>query len=101
MVSIPVSQFDDNSVVTVQIEGQEVVVFKIEEDYFALNNRCSHAEASLSEGEVYDCKVECPLHGAEFDLKTGEPLTLPATKPVKVYDVLLQNDQLLIQDKHA
>ncbi|MDA2970290.1 MAG: non-heme iron oxygenase ferredoxin subunit [Actinomycetota bacterium] len=101
MVSIPVSQFDDNSVVTVQIEGQEVVVFKIEEDYFALNNRCSHAEASLSEGEVYDCKVECPLHGAEFDLKTGEPLTLPATKPVKVYDVLLQNDQLIIQDKHA
>ena len=101
MVSIPVSQFDNNSVVTVQIEGQEVVVFKIEEDYFALNNRCSHAEASLSEGEVYDCKVECPLHGAEFDLKTGEPLTLPATKPVKVYDVLLQNDQLLIQDKHA
>lgn len=101
MISIPVSQFDDNSVVTVQIEGQEVVVFKIEEDYFALNNRCSHAEASLSEGEVYDCKVECPLHGAEFDLKTGEPLTLPATKPVKVYDVLLQNDQLLIQDKHA
>jgi len=101
MISIPVSQFDDNSVVTVQIEGQEVVVFKIEEDYFALNNRCSHAEASLSEGEVYDCKVECPLHGAEFDLKTGEPLTLPATKPVKVYDVLLQNDQLIIQDKHA
>jgi len=101
MVSIPVSQFDNNSVVTVQIEGQEVVVFKIEEDYFALNNRCSHAEASLSEGEVYDCKVECPLHGAEFDLKTGEPLTLPATKPVKVYDVLLQNDQLIIQDKHA
>lgn len=101
MVSIPVSQFDDNSVVTVQIEGQEVVVFKIEEDYFALNNRCSHAEASLSEGEVYDCKVECPLHGAEFDLKTGEPLTLPATKPVKVYDVLLQNDLLIIQDKHA
>ena len=101
MVSIPVSQFDDNSVVTVQIEGQEVVVFKIEEDYFALNNRCSHAEASLSEGEVYDCKAECPLHGAEFDLKTGEPLTLPATKPVKVYDVLLQNDLLIIQDKHA
>lgn len=101
MISIPISNFDDNSLVTVLIEDQEVVVFKIEDDYFALNNRCSHSEAKLSEGEVYDCKVECPLHGAEFDLNTGNPLTLPATKPVKVYKVYIEGDQLVIKDEHA
>ena len=101
MISIPISNFDDNSLVTVLIEDQEVVVFKIEDDYFALNNLCSHAEAKLSEGEVYDCKVECPLHGAEFDLNTGNPLTLPATKPVKVYKVSIEGDQIVIKDEHA
>jgi len=101
MISIPISNFDDNSLVTVLIEDQEVVVFKIEDDYFALNNRCSHAEAKLSEGEVYDCKVECPLHGAEFDLNTGNPLTLPATKPIKVYKVSIEGDQIVIKDEHA
>ena len=101
MISIPISNFDDNSLVTVLIEDQEVVVFKIEDDYFALNNRCSHAEAKLSEGEVYDCKVECPLHGAEFDLNTGNPLTLPATKPIKVYKVSIEGDQIFIKDEHA
>ena len=101
MISIPISNFDDNSLVTVLIEDQEVVVFKIEDDYFALNNRCSHAEAKLSVGEVYDCKVECPLHGAEFDLITGNPLTLPATKPLKVYKVSIEGDQIVIKDEHA
>ncbi|MGA0366860.1 MAG: Rieske (2Fe-2S) protein, partial [Ilumatobacteraceae bacterium] len=53
------------------IEDQEVVVFKIEDDYFALNNRCSHAEAKLSEGEVYDCKVASSSDRAvEFDRRS-------------------------------
>ena len=57
-------------------------------DSYALDDMCTHAEASLSEGEVYDCKIECPLHGAEFDIKTGQAVTPPATKDVKTYDVI-------------
>ena len=59
---------------------------------------CSHAEADLADGEVYDCKVECPLHGAEFDLKTGEALTLPATKPVSVFRTEIDGDTLIIKE---
>ena len=77
MVEIALNSFSDSPVQTVEINGSVVAVFKVDNEYFAIQNRCSHAEASLSEGEVYDCKVECPLHGAEFDLKTGEALTLP------------------------
>jgi 3-phenylpropionate/trans-cinnamate dioxygenase ferredoxin subunit len=60
------------------------------EEVFALDDRCSHAEAWLSEGEVFDSTVECPRHGSEFDLRTGRPLSLPATKPVRVYGVSVE-----------
>lgn len=52
----------------------------------------------MSEGEVYDCKVECPLHGAEFDLKTGEALTLPATKPVATYTTEVNENSVLVKE---
>ena len=85
MNTIKLSEFENTSVAKIDINGTTVAVFKVDEDYYAIQNMCSHSEADLADGEVYDCKVECPLHGAEFDLKTGEALTLPATKPVTVF----------------
>jgi len=75
-----------------------LLFLKLITNFFAIQNRCSHAEASLSEGEVYDCKVECPLHGAEFDLKTGEALTLPATKPVATYTTEVNENSVLVKE---
>ena len=82
----------------IDINGTTVAVFKVDEDYYAIQNMCSHSEADLADGEVYDCKVECPLHGAEFDLKTGEALTLPATKPVTVFTTEVDGDSLVIKE---
>ena len=76
----------------------EVPLLKDRPQGCVFQNRCSHAEASLSEGEVYDCKVECPLHGAEFDLKTGEALTLPATKPIATYTTEVNENSLLVKE---
>ena len=67
---INLSEFENTSVAKIDINGTTVAVFKVDDDYYAIQNMCSHAEADLADGEVYDCKVECPLHGAEFDLKT-------------------------------
>ena len=55
--------------------------------YHAVNDRCTHADVSLSEGEVDGCTLECWLHGSRFDVRTGEPTGPPATVPVAVYDV--------------
>jgi 3-phenylpropionate/trans-cinnamate dioxygenase ferredoxin subunit len=66
-------------------QGVAVAVFRVADGVRAIADRCSHAEASLSEGEVFGNEVECPRHGAEFDLTTGRALTLPATKPVAVF----------------
>ncbi len=62
-----------------------VAVFRIGDEVHAIADRCSHAEASLAEGEVFDGEVECPRHGAAFDIATGAALTLPATKPVATF----------------
>ena len=98
MNTIKLSEFENSPVSTIDINGTTVAVFKVDDDYYAIQNMCSHAEADLADGEVYDCKVECPLHGAEFDLKTGEALTLPATKPVSVFRTEIDGDTLIIKE---
>lgn len=81
----------------VDVAGHRVALFRIGSDVYALGDRCSHAEASLSEGEIFDGEVECPRHGSAFDLKTGEPNALPATDPVPVYDVKVNDGTVYLQ----
>lgn len=71
--------------VRVDVAEHRIAVFRIGDDVYALGDRCSHAEASLAEGEVFDLEVECPRHGSAFDLETGRPTTLPATRAVPTY----------------
>ena len=72
----------------ISLGENEVCVVRIEDDVYAVADTCSHSDASLSEGDVSDFKIECWLHGAEFDLRTGEVVTPPATQPLKKYEVL-------------
>ncbi|MDD9205656.1 non-heme iron oxygenase ferredoxin subunit [Georgenia sp. 10Sc9-8] len=65
-------------------------------DYHAVSDICSHGQVSLSAGEVEGCTVECWLHGSQFDLRTGNPLSLPATKPIPVYPVQLDGEHVLV-----
>ena len=78
-----------------------IAVFRIGDDVLAVGDRCSHAEASLSEGELFDFEIECPRHGATFDLRTGKALALPATKPVPVYESKTEDGDLylLLEDR--
>jgi 3-phenylpropionate/trans-cinnamate dioxygenase ferredoxin subunit len=79
------------------VDGETAVaLFRVGEGVHAIADRCSHAEASLSEGEVFGDEVECPRHGAAFDLTTGKALTLPATKPVAVYATEVRDGNVFI-----
>lgn len=73
--------------VRVDVGDQRIAVFRDGETLYAVGDRCSHAEASLSEGDVFDGEVECPRHGATFDLASGKATSLPATKPILTYPV--------------
>jgi 3-phenylpropionate/trans-cinnamate dioxygenase ferredoxin subunit len=77
--------------IRVTLGDDRIAMFRIGDEVFAVGDRCSHAEASLAEGEVFDHEVECPRHGSEFDLRTGKPLSLPATKPVPTYEVTIED----------
>jgi len=97
--TLKTSELSLNSSKVVNLGDKQIALFNYEGEYYALDDMCSHAEASLSEGDVYDCKVECPLHGAEFDLKTGDAVTLPATKPVNKYKVNVEDDYIFLEMK--
>ncbi|HLV04901.1 non-heme iron oxygenase ferredoxin subunit [uncultured Georgenia sp.] len=65
-------------------------------DFHAVSDICSHGQVNLSDGEVEDSTIECWLHGSTFDLRTGKPLSLPATQPVPVYAVSVEGDSVLV-----
>jgi 3-phenylpropionate/trans-cinnamate dioxygenase ferredoxin subunit len=83
------TDFVDKPVKRVDYESHRVVVVRIESDYYALGDKCSHANFSLSEGEVYEAEreIECWKHGSTFSLVDGKPQSLPAVKPVPVYEI--------------
>lgn len=83
--------------VRVTVGDKKIAMFRIEDDVYAIADRCSHAEASLAEGELWGTTVECPRHGSEFDLKTGEPGALPATAPVPVYEVSVEDGTVYLE----
>ena len=80
----------------IDVDGVAVCVARVGEEVFAVADTCSHSEASLSEGEITGTKIECWLHGAEFDLRTGQVLTPPATESLKSFKVNRNGNQLTI-----
>jgi len=80
------------------VDGHRLCVVRIGDDWYVIGDRCSHEDYSLAEGEVWEdeCEIECPKHGSTFSLTTGEPQTLPATKPVPVYAVRVDGDAVVV-----
>ena len=80
----------------VTVGAYDVAVARDGDDFYALQDLCSHASVSLSEGEVADCTVECWLHGSRFDLRTGQPTGLPATAPVATFPVDVRDGDVYV-----
>jgi 3-phenylpropionate/trans-cinnamate dioxygenase ferredoxin component len=81
----------------VELDGVDLALVKCDDDeVFAIRNECSHASVALSEGEVEGCEIECWLHGSMFDLRTGKPTNLPATEPVDVYPVKVEDGAVYV-----
>ncbi|MBO0607784.1 non-heme iron oxygenase ferredoxin subunit [Myceligenerans salitolerans] len=81
------------------VDGAPVPVAVVRDadgDYHAISDICSHGQVSLSDGEVEGCLVECWLHGSQFDVRTGQPVQLPAIRPVPVYPVKVDEGKVLI-----
>jgi 3-phenylpropionate/trans-cinnamate dioxygenase ferredoxin component len=91
-----VTEVTEGTAKAVTVDGVDVAVVRDGEDFYAINDECSHAAIPLSEGEVEGCEVECWLHGSRFDLRTGKPSGPPATEAVPTYAVRVEGDDVLV-----
>ena len=84
----------------VELADVDIAVVRFDDDVYAIEDVCSHAEVPLSDGDVDEVDgaptIECALHGSCFDLRTGRPTNLPATEPVPVYPVRVEGDDVLV-----
>ncbi|GAC1409462.1 MAG: bifunctional 3-phenylpropionate/cinnamic acid dioxygenase ferredoxin subunit [Actinomycetota bacterium] len=105
MTSKRAGRFDElpegGAIRVVMDDGVPVAVFKCGGALYATGDTCSHEEASLSEGEIDtdEFSVECPKHGAEFDIRTGKNRTLPATQPVPSFTVKVEGGDIYVESK--
>jgi 3-phenylpropionate/trans-cinnamate dioxygenase ferredoxin subunit len=93
-----VDEVDPNGTRRVVVGAHTIALVRVDDDFYAIGDVCSHADYSLSEGEVDPDtrQIECWKHGSSFSLETGEPDTLPATKPVSTYDVVVEGDDVWV-----
>ena len=97
MRACSLSDLPEEGAIRVELDGVAVCLARSEGQVFAIGDVCSHADVSLSEGDVEDGTVECWLHGSRFDLRTGAPTGLPATKPVATYPVTVTGDDVHVE----
>ena len=101
MTETVVARFDElvpGTARRVEVDGRPIAVVRCGDDVFAIGDTCSHANVSLSEGEVLcdDGEIECWKHGSTFSLATGEPQALPATQPVPVYTATVRDGDVVV-----
>lgn len=97
MSDLLLSQLQQGKPIKIEKDGHSICITRVGNEVFAIDDVCTHSDASLSEGEVSDHKIECWLHGAEFDLRTGQALTPPAVAPVKTYVVKVDGDSVTVE----
>ncbi len=93
----PVEAIPEGGVTIVQSGSLFVGVYRIGGELYAIEDRCSHDDGPLCEGDRDGFCVECPRHGAMFDLRTGEALSLPATQGVDVYRVVVRDGEIFVE----
>ena len=80
-----------------EVGDRQIAICNVDGTFYAIDDICTHDGGSLDQGQLEGDEIECPRHGARFDVKTGRPLTLPAVMPVKSYPVQVEGDEIKVQ----
>jgi 3-phenylpropionate/trans-cinnamate dioxygenase ferredoxin subunit len=91
-----VGEIPEGGVKVVRVDEQEIAVFLIDGNYHAIDDICTHDGGPLAEGTLEGCIIECPRHGAKFDVTTGAVVAMPATTPVPTYEVKVEGGEIRI-----
>lgn len=84
---LPLDDLPNGERIFIELDGEPIVIFNIAGDIYAIGDRCTHDDGPLGEGELEDHTIICPRHGAKFDVRTGDALTLPAFEPTTNYPI--------------
>lgn len=96
---VRVAALDDvppGTLLGVEVAGARVCLANVDGEIYALQDNCSHKDFPLSAGELDDGQLECSWHGARFDVESGRALCLPAIRPVRTYDVKVEDGQIFV-----
>jgi nitrite reductase/ring-hydroxylating ferredoxin subunit len=85
----------------VEVAGQKVCVINVDGKFYAIDNVCTHEGGPLAEGTLEGYEVECPWHGSRFDVRTGEVINPPAETPQPLYEVKVEDNNILVRKKAA
>lgn len=92
----PVSELPNGERLFVELEGKPIVLFNIAGQFFAIGDVCSHDDGPLGDGLIEDHNIVCPRHGAEFDIRTGKAMSMPAVIDIPAYPVKLADGNIFV-----
>jgi 3-phenylpropionate/trans-cinnamate dioxygenase ferredoxin component len=92
-----VGEIPEGGVKVVRIDDQPIALFHVDGGYYATDDVCTHDGGPLAEGKIQGDVIECPRHGARFNIKTGDVLCLPAISPVATYEVKVEGDEIRVR----
>jgi len=90
-----VNDLEENQTIVVEIKEKNILVTKINGEFYAVENNCTHENLPLNGGQVYEGQIQCPHHGARFDIKSGKATQFPAVMELKTYKVVIENDNVM------
>lgn len=91
-----IDDFPEGKVKIVRIDGERVAICNVEGTLYAVEDRCTHDDAPLGEGELEGCEIECPRHGARFDVRTGKVTLPPAVYPIETYPLEIRDGDVMV-----
>ena len=94
-----VNEIEEGKVKVVRVGDAPVGIAKVDGELFAFADVCTHDDGPVAEGELDEYTIECPRHGARFDIRTGRVLSLPAVVPIPVYDVVVDGDVVKVSTR--
>jgi nitrite reductase/ring-hydroxylating ferredoxin subunit len=92
-----VSDIEPGELMYIEVGDEFVCLINMDGEIHAINDTCTHEEASLSDGTIIDGEIECPLHGGAFDIRTGEPTAFPVVVAIEKYDVRIEGDEIQVK----